>query len=614
MEDAEKVSKLTPEQDVLLWTTLASGFTQNMKFKEAIDAFCEMLVSGIVPNNYTYAGMVNACTSIPALELGKQIHSKVIMAGLEEDVSVGNSLVNMYMKCSSMLKDALKVFRGITSPNVISWTSLIVGLAECGLEQEAFQAFEEMRCIGQQPNSFTFSRILGLCGTIKSQNQIRELHGYIAKTNANKDIVVGNALVDAYAGSGMVDDAWGVIRTMSHRDAITYTSLATRINQMGYPEMALNIINNMYDDDIKIDGFSMAGFLSASASLGAMERGKQLHCYSLKSGLSSWISVSNGLVDFYGKCGCIKDAQRAFGEISEPEVISWNGLIFGLSSNGHISSALSTFEDMRLAEIKPDSITLLVVLFACSHGGLVDLGSEYFHSMREKHGIVPQLDHYVCLVDLLGRAGRLEEALEVIETMPFSPDALIYKTLLGACRFHKNILLGEDMAKRGLELNPSDLAFYVLLANTYDDSGRSDLGEKTRSLMRQRGLRKNPGQSWMEIRDKVHLFTAGDRTHPQINEIHQRIELIITEFKDRGYSCESNEDTLYHSEKLAVVFGLFNAPSTAPIRIMKNIRICKDCHNFITNVTLLVDREIIVRDGNRFHCFKNGECSCRGYW
>ena len=614
MEDAVKASKMTPDYDVFLWTAVILGFSQSLQFREAIAAFHEMETSGVVPNNFTYSSILNACSSTLALDLGKQIHSRVNMAGLENDVSVGNSLVDMYMKCSDTVEDAVRAFEEIASPNVISWTSLIAGFSEHGIEQESFKAFGAMQAVGVQPNSFTLSTILGACGTIKSRTHARKLHGYIIKNNAYNNLVVGNALVDAYAGSGMVDDAWRVTRTMKHRDVITYTSLATRINQMGNHEMALNIITHMNNDDLRMDGFSLASFLSAAAGIPTMETGKQLHGYSLKSGLGCWISVSNGLVDLYGKCGSIHDANRAFREIREPDSVSWNGLIFGLASNGHVSSALSAFEDMRLAKVEPDQITFLLVIYACSHGGLVDMGLDYFHSMREKHGIRPQLDHYICLVDLLGRAGRLEEAMNVIETIPFKPDALIYKPLLSACKLHGNIPLGEQMARHGLELDPSDPAFYVLLANLYDNSGQSELGEKTRRMMRERGVRKNPGQSWMETRNMVHLFTAGDTSHPQIGKIHEKIESLITQFRDQGILYQENRALVHHSEKLAVAFGLLSTPEKAPIRIIKNIRICRDCHEFIMNVTMLVDREIIVRDGNRFHSFREGQCSCRGYW
>lgn len=487
MDDAVRISKLTPESDRFLWTAILSGLAQNLKLREAVVAFQEMEASGILSNNFTYLSILNACSLILSLDLGRQIHARVIMAGLEDDVPVGNALVDMYMKCSHEVKDGLRVFKGIESPDVISWTSLIAGLSEHGFHQDSFDSYMEMTASGLQPNSVTLSIILRSCRAAKSASQLLKLHGHVIKTNADHDIVVSNALVDAYAGNERVDDAWHLIRNMSQRDALTYTGLATRLNQMGHHEMALHIINHMFNDDIKMDGYSMAGFLSASAGLNSVETGMQLHSYSVKSGLGSFISVSNGLVSFYGKCGLTHDAERAFAEISEPDIVSWNGLISVLASYGHISSALSAFDDMRLTGVKPDSVTFLLVLFTCTHGGLVDMGLEYFNSMKEMHGIDPQLDHYACLFDLLGRAGRLEEAMEILETMPIRPNASIYKTLLAACKVHRSVPLGEDIASRGLKLDPSDPAFNLMLANLYDSSGRPDLAATIRRSVRDKG-------------------------------------------------------------------------------------------------------------------------------
>ncbi|XP_050224867.1 pentatricopeptide repeat-containing protein At5g52850, chloroplastic [Mercurialis annua] len=488
IEDAVKVSKLTPEYDVSLWTVVISALAQNMKFDEAVAAFHEMEISGILANNVTYLSMLSICISILSLDLGTQIHCKVVRSGLENDVAVGNALVDMYMKCSSAVEYGLRIFRGMESPNVISWTSLISGFVEHGFLEDSLNSYMEMTAVGVQPNSVTLSVVLRACSRLKSRVQTSKLHACIVKTNSDQDIVVGNALVDAYAGSGSVDDAWLVVRYMNRTDAITYTCLATRLNQIGNHELALDVINIMLNDDVKIDGFSLACFLSASAGLGRIEAGKQLHCYSVKSGLSFCISAANALIDLYGKHGLIHKARRAFAEIIEPDVVSWNGLISGLAMNGHIYSALSAFDDMRLTGYKPDAFTFLLVLSACRHGGLPDLGLQYFDSMKEMYGVEPQLDHYTCLVNILGQAGRLEEAMDILDTMPFKPDALIYKTLLAACRIHRNVPLGEDLARRGLELNPSDPAFYGLLAKLYDVCGRFDLGEQTRRSMQDKAL------------------------------------------------------------------------------------------------------------------------------
>ncbi|KAL1060573.1 hypothetical protein V6Z11_1Z088100 [Gossypium hirsutum] len=482
MEDAIKVSNSTPEYDTMLWTALISGFAQNSMFRKAVSTFHAMGVSGIIPNNYMFSSILNVSSLMLSLALGQQVHSRVVVTGLEGDVSVGNALINMYVKCSDNVEDALRVFRGISLPN--------------------------MREAGIEPNSFTISSIIRSFGAAKLLPQILMLHGHV------------NALVDFYAEFGMLNDAWQIVDRMNRRDAITYTTLASRMNQMGHHESALHIITDMKNDDIKIDEFSTASFLSASADLGTIMTGKQLH-------------LLNGLVNLYGKCGCIHDAQRAFGEIGMPDIFSWNGLISGLTSNGYIPSALSTFDDMKLSGVKPDAITFLSILSACSNGKLTDLGLEHFQSMREIYNIEPQLDHYVHLVGILGQGGRLEEAMEVIQTMPFTANTSIYKTLLRACKAHRNIPLAEHTAKQGLELDPFDPAFYILLT--------------------------------------TYTKTPVDTTLPRGHLRHWH--------------------SYYHSEKLAVVFGLLNTPSKATIYVIKNSSICRDCHNFMTFVTQLIDRE-----------------------
>ncbi|KAL2324578.1 hypothetical protein Fmac_023636 [Flemingia macrophylla] len=610
MEDAIKVSNPTTEYDVCLWTTIISGFVQNLQVREAVNAFLDMELSGILPNNFTYASLLNASTSVLSLELGEQFHSRVIMVGLEDDLCVGNALVDMYMKCSHTTTNGVKVFRGIASPNVISWTSLVAGFVEHGLEEESFQLFAEMQAAGVQPNSFTLSTMLGACSKMKSLTQTMKIHGRIIKTKADIDIAVGNALVDAYAGGGMADEAWSVICMMNHRDLITYTCLAARLNQRGDHEMALKVITHMCSDEIKMDEFSLASFLSAAAGLGFMETGKQLHCYSVKSGFKRCNSVSNSLVHLYSKCGSMHNAFKAFKEINEPDTVSWNGLISGLTSTGRISDALAAFDDMRLSGVKPDSFTFLSLIFACSQGNLLNLGLDYFYSMEKTYDITPKLEHFVCLVDLLGRGSRLEEAMGVIETMPFKPDSVIYKTLLNACNLHGNVPLGEDLARKCLELDPSDPAIYLLLPSLYENAGFPDLGDKTRKLIRERGLRRSPRQCWMEVRSKIYLFSAREKIDK--DEINEKLEFLISEIKNRGYPYQENEDKLYHSEQLALAFGVLSLPTMAPISINKNSFICTHCHSFITLVTQFVDREIIVRDRKRFHFFKDGQCSCRG--
>ncbi|MQL82814.1 hypothetical protein Taro_015310 [Colocasia esculenta] len=602
MEDALKVFHQTPECDATLWTALISGYIHALDFKEAVGRFRDMEDAGISPVSFTYAGMLSACSVMASPDLGQQIHSRVVKAGLEHNTSVGNALIDMYRKCFSSLRGPRLVFKGITTPNVVTWTVLIAALTQHQQNEEAFSTLTEMRLAQVQPNSFTLSTILKGCESIDTLVHVVKLHAYVLKTEDRYrfELTVWNSFVDAYARLGKVDDARKVFDMMPHRDVITYTSIAKGYNKLGLHHKAVGLIIHMHDEELKMDSFSLTCFLSASASLTALESGRQLHCYSIKSGLDMKTSVLNALVDVYGKCGIVKEAHSTFQLIPEPNDVSWNSLIYAFASNSMFSDALSAFENMRFVGTQPDGITFLLVLYACSHGGLADLGLDYFNSMKELYGISPQLDHYVCLIDLLGRAGRLEKAASVIEEMPFEPDALIYKTLLGSCKLRGNLTLGEYIARCALELDPSDPAIYVLLSSMYDDAGKVAHGKEIRRMMRDRGIQKYPGQSWIEVRGKVYVFTAGDTSNPQIDSIHKLIENLESKVSKRNTEHSTHMHyavgPAHHSEKLAFAFGLLNTPPGAPIRVIKNLRICNDCHTFMELASTLVNREIIVRD------------------
>ncbi|EOA14858.1 hypothetical protein CARUB_v10028179mg [Capsella rubella] len=611
-EDSLKVLNSTGEQDVFLWTSVVSGFVRNLKATEAIGTFLEMRDSGFQPNNFTYSAILSLCSSVRSLDLGKQIHSLMIKVGLEENTDVGNALVDMYMKCSASEVEAFGVFAAMISPNVISWTTLILGLVDHGLKQDCLGLLMEMVTQGVEPNVVTLSGVLRACRKLKSIRHVVEIHGYLLRRHVDGELIVGNSLVDAYASLSKVEYAWKATRLTDRRDAITYTSLVTRFNELGKYEMALSVIIHMCADGIRMDPVSITGFISASANLGALETGKHLHCYSEKSGFSSSVSVSNSLLDMYGKCGLLEHAKKVFEEIAIPDVVSWNGVISALASNGCISSALSAFEEMRMKGFEPDSVTFLILLSACSNGRLTEMGLEYFQSMTEIHNIEPQIDHYVHLVGILGRAARLEEATGVVETMQLRPNALIFKTLLRACRYHGNLALGEDMANKGLALAPFDPAFYILLADLYDECGKPELAQKTRNLMSEKGLIKKVSKSTVEVNGKINSFVSEDATTVEkTTGIHAEIESIKEEIKRFGSPYRGNENASFHSAKQAVVYGFIYASPQAPIHVVKNKILCKDCHDFVSILTRLVDKKITVRDGNQVHIFRNGECSCK---
>ncbi|KAG1363261.1 putative Pentatricopeptide repeat-containing protein, mitochondrial [Cocos nucifera] len=328
----------------------------------------------------------------------------------------------------------------------------------------------------------------------------------------------------------------------------------------------------------------------------------------------------------YCKCGSLEEADALFQRMPERDVISWSTMISGLAQNGRSADSLGLFESMKAIGPKPNYITIVGVLFACSHAGLVEEGWYYFRSMEKLFGIEPGREHYGCMVDLLGRAGKLEEAVKFIHAMNFKPDSVIWRTLLGACRVHRNVNLAAYAAKEILKLEPGDEGTYILLSNIYADSQQwSDVGQ-VRKAMRDRGVRKEPGRSWLEVGKKIHVFIVGDMSHPNMDCIIKELNQLVGRITHLGYvpntdfvlhdlGQEQKEESLrYHSEKLAIAFGIMNSTRGKPIRIMKNLRICGDCHAFAKLVAQTEDKTIVIRDPVRFHHFQDGVCSCGDYW
>lgn len=377
---------------------------------------------------------------------------------------------------------------------------------------------------------------------------------------------------------------------------------------------------------MKPDKFTFPSILRACASIVSLEQGKQVHACIIKTESEPNIVLESSLVDMYVKCGTIEDARRVFDKMPERNVVSWTAIIAGYGRYGDSKEVFMLFEQMQQLGLKPNYVTLLAILNACSHAGLVDEAWHYFESIDRDYHIKPRVEHYSCMVDLLGRAGRLDEANEFINRMPLKPHAAIWGTLLGACRMHGNIELGKIAAEHLFNLDSQNAGKYVVLSNIYAAAGRWEDVAKVRKLMKDRGVKKEPGCSWIEYRKKIHLFVVGDRSHPQSEEIYATVETLIRKIKEAGYVPEINfmlhevEDELkekylsYHSEKLAVAFGIINISPGTPIRIVKNLRVCGDCHTAIKFISNTAEREIILRDSNRFHHFKDGVCSCGDYW
>lgn len=343
-------------------------------------------------------------------------------------------------------------------------------------------------------------------------------------------------------------------------------------------------------------------------------------------GLEQNVFVGTSIIDMYCKCGRVEMARKAFERMKEKNVKSWSAMIAGYGMHGYAKEALEVFYDMKRIGIKPNYITCISVLAACSHAGLVEEGWDCFKSMKRNFGVEPGVEHYGCMVDLLGRAGLLGKAYDLIKGMKVKPDSVVWGALLAGCRMHKNLELAEISARKLFELDSSNCGYYVLLSNMYADAGRWADVERIRVLMKGNGLVKPPGFSLLEVKGKVHVFLVGDKEHPQHEKIYEYLDELYMKLKEVGYVSdktsvchdvddEEKESILRaHSEKLAVAFGIMNTVPGTVIHVIKNLRVCGDCHTVIKMISKIVNREIVVRDCKRFHHFKNGACSCGDYW
>ncbi|KAL3514938.1 hypothetical protein ACH5RR_021840 [Cinchona calisaya] len=589
----------------------------------AMETLESMQKRNIFAHSVSYSQLINCCVARRAIQHGKRIHLHVFSGGYVPKTFLINNLLNMYVK-DKLLHEAQVLFDQMPQRNVISWTTMISAYAASSnvdLKRRALELLILMLRDGVTPNMFTYSSVLRACNELQL---LRQIHCSINKVGLESDVYVRSALIDVYSRWGECQNALCVFCEMITGDRVVWNSIIGGFAQNSDGDQALHLYKRMKKAGFQVDQSTLTSVLSACTRLALLELGGQLHVHVLK--YDQDLILNNALLDMYCKCGSLKDSDCVFSRMVDKDVVSWSTMIMGLAQNGFSRRALELFEAMKVSKIKPNHITILGVLFACSHAGLVDDGLYYFHSMKKLFGIDPGREHYGCMVDLLGRAGKLDAAVKLIHEMECEPDAVTWRALLGACRVHRNMELAAYAAKQIINHDPNDAGTYILLSNIYANSQRWDEITRVRNAMRHRGIKKEPGCSWIEVNKCVHAFILGDNSHPKITEIKKELKQIIHRLKEIGYVPDTNfvlqdlegeqmEDSLlYHSEKLAIVFGVMSFSSGKTIRIRKNLRICGDCHIFAKLVSKIESRSIVIRDPIRYHHFEDGCCSCWDYW
>lgn len=569
--------------------------------------------------------LIRKCTSLREF---KQIQAFSIKTHLQNDISFVAELINFCTlnPTTASMDHAHHLFDQIPQPDVVVFNTMARGYSRSETPIQAVMLFAETLSTGILPDDYTFPSLLKACSSSKALKEGKQLHSLAFKHGLYLHVYVCPSLINMYTACNDVHAARRVFDMIDGPCIVMYNAIITGYARNSLPNEALALFRELQASEVKPTDVTMLSVLSCCALLGALDLGRWVHEYVKKNEFDQYVKVNTALIDMYAKCGSLEDAVSVFETMSVKDTQAWSAMIMAYATHGHASKAVSTFEEMKKARFKPDEITFLGLLYACSHTGLVEKGFEYFHRMRRKYGIVPGIKHYGCMVDLLGRSGRLEEAYKFIDELPTKPTAILWRTLLSACSSHGNLELAKEVMRRIFELDDSHGGDYVILSNLCAKARKWEDVDVLRKMMKDRGGVKIPGCSSIEVNNVVHEFFSGDGERYVSTELHNTLDELVEELKLSGYvpdtslvshdmEEEDKEITLrYHSEKLAIAYGLLNTPAGTTIRVAKNLRICSDCHSAAKFISLVSRRQIILRDVQRFHHFSEGNCSCGDYW
>ncbi|KAK4482466.1 hypothetical protein RD792_009623 [Penstemon davidsonii] len=526
------------------WKSIIKCCASSGNFTESITFFMEMRASGRIPDRNVFPSVLKTCAHLRDLRCGEALHGCIIRLGLDSDLFTGNALMNLYAKLESLnagnmfdggleegrkkgaflASSVRKVFEMMPIRDVVSWNTFIGAYVQNGMYEEALSSVRKMTTANFKSDSFTLSSVLPIFAQYVDVMKGKEIHGYTIRHGFDRDVFIGSSLIDMYANCTRIEDSCRVFRLSPKKDLVSWNSIIAGCVQNGMFDEGLKLFREMLMANIEPVAVSFSSIIPACAHLTTVRLGKQIHGYIIRLGFYVNVYVASSLLDMYAKCGNIRIANSIFEKMETQDTISWTAMIMAYAMHGHAYDAISFFEKMEAEGVKPTEATFVALLTACSHAGLVDEAWKYFKIMTENHSILPCLEHYAAVSDLLSRAGRLDEAYEFISRMHIKPTGIIWSTLLSACRVHKNVELAEKVAKNMFIVDPDYMSTYVLLSNVYVAAGRWKDAAKLRKNMKKKGMIKLSGCSWIEVKNKVHAFVAGDENHPDYAQINETLK------------------------------------------------------------------------------------------
>ncbi|CAN6464609.1 unnamed protein product [Victoria cruziana] len=625
LDDARSLFDGLDCRDSFVWNTLIRGYANAGASQEALQLYALMHKCGVPSDNFTFPFALKACATASWLLQGKLIHGQILRTGFGSDAFVEAGLVDMYAK-SGDLGEARKLFDKMFKRDLVSWTAMITGYEQSECAEDSLKMFLQMQEEGFVPDCVALVTVASAVAQLGALKDAKSIHACVIRRGFEKDLSVENSLVSMYARCGDVGLARRAFDRMSDRDRISWNSMLSGYSQNGHARDCLLLFYQMKLSSLKPNSVTMLILVSACACLGSLQASKAIHKFIIENSIEFHTTLRNAVVDMYSKCGDLETAVQLFETMPERNTSSWNVMICSYGMHGHGTESVALFHRMQDEGFEPNHITFTCLLSACSHAGLVDEGRKCFRLMQQRTGVAPTMKHYACMVDMLGRAGFLDEARKLISEMPSQPNDSVWGALLGACRIHRNLAVGEYAANNLFLVEPDHAGYYVLMSNVYAASGKWNEVGRLREVMKFKGMKKPAACSMIEFDGEVHAFYSSDRSFPDLGQLYRKAETLTMEVRELGYvpdpSCvlhdvedEDKEHIVsFHSEKLALAFGLMHTSPGTPIQVTNNLRICCDCHTAFKFVSDMYKRKISLRDSNRFHHFEKGACSCRDYW
>lgn len=530
---ARKVFDVLPQRGIDAWNAMVIAYSHKEYPVEVLNLYHRMILEGVRPDSSTFTAALKACTSLSDLKTGEEIWCRAVDCGYEFDVFVGSSVLNLYAKCGKM-DEAIAVFDRMPRRDLVCWTTMISGFAQSGWPIEAVDMYRRMQKEGMEGDGVVMVGLIQACANLGDSKLGPCVHGYLIRKYLPMDVVVQTSLLDMYAKNGHLGLACRLFKKMPCKNVVSWGALISGFAQNGFAGNALEFLIEMQSCGYRPDSVSLLGALLACSQVGFLKLGKSVHGYIVRR-LDFDQVLGTAVIDLYSKCGALSGARTLFDQIKLKDLISWNTMITSYGIHGHGKEALSLFLEMTKTNLKPDHATFASLLSAFSHSGLVQEGQYWFNLMVSKYKIPPAEKHYACMVDLLARAGHVEEAHELIDSMDTEPGIAVWVALLAGCCKNGKLLIGEIAAKKVLELNLDDLGVYALVSNFYGKVRKWEEVAGVRKIMKKTGMKKVPGCSVVEVKGKLHAFLMEDKSHHQYEDIMQLLHKLDHEMRAIGY-------------------------------------------------------------------------------